>query len=273
MKIKFTKMQGLGNDFVVIDGVTQSINLSTSQIKRLANRHLGIGCDQLLLLEKSTNAEAELNYRIFNADGTEVEQCGNGARCIARFAVDHGLVASRQFQVATKKQILALKVLDNNDVMVNMGYPNFIPEKIPLTAALNKTYQVSMKGQLITFQALSIGNPHAIIWLEDIDNFPREEIGEAFNQHTLFPEGVNVSFARKISDEYVQLMVYERGVGSTLACGSAACATGVAGIAADLLAPTVTVSQPGGDLLISWEGDNTPIYMTGPAEYVFEGSL
>jgi len=278
-KISFTKMQGLGNDFVVIDGINQNINLTKTQIICLADRHYGIGFDQLLLLEPDQSGEADFIYRIFNADGSEVSQCGNGARCIAKFAVEHQLVDSYFIQAKTKKGILELKVEEDGKVTVNMGEPHFEPEAIPLSAPFNNDYWIESiptaiypKGH-IKFQAVSVGNPHAIIWIDNQSDYDFKKIGEFLNAHSIFPAGVNVSFAKLIDTYHLDLNVYERGVGLTLACGSAACAVACAGIVANQCTKQVLVSQSGGDLEINWQGNGHAIYMSGPAETVFEGII
>jgi len=272
-------MQGLGNDFVVIDGINQQFSLSKVQIQQLGDRHYGIGFDQLLLIEKSDDSTADIIYRIFNANGSEVAQCGNGARCIAKYAFDHQLVTSHFIKAKTLKGLLELKIEENGLVTVNMGKPDFHPENIPLQAMFNAEYwaeeippSIAPAGK-IRFQALSIGNPHAIIWCEQQAQYDIPKIGEFLNQHSMFPEGVNVSFVTVIDPFHINLKVYERGAGETLACGSAACAAVVAGIHAEKLQEEVIVSQAGGDLTISWAGNNQAVYMSGAAEYVFEGKI
>lgn len=279
MKLNFTKMQGLGNDFVVIDGINQQFSLTKEQIVQLANRHYGVGFDQLLLLEKSDDSQADIIYRIFNADGGEVGQCGNGARCIAKFAVDNHLVNSHFIKAKTLNGLLELQVEANGLVTVNMGKPNFRPDNIPLQAMINAQYWVEdiptsiVPGGKICFQALSVGNPHAVIWCEHDKQYDMSLVGKFLNQHSLFPQGVNVSFATVLDPFHINLNVYERGAGLTLACGSAACAAVVAGIQAANLQEKVTVTQPGGKLTISWSGENHAVYMSGPANYVFEGEI
>jgi diaminopimelate epimerase len=275
MDIRFTKMQGLGNDFMVIDGIHQTVSLTPERIMRWADRHYGVGFDQLLLLSPARSKDADFHYRIFNADGTEVAQCGNGARCIAKFALDQGLTSSMLIKVQTNETLLELQVEEEGQVKVNMGLPEFQPDKIPLIVPYDEYYRLSgvpVYGDLI-FQALSMGNPHAIIFCDALTQNNAEIIGDFFNQQAIFPEGVNVGFVQLLDPYHIELTVYERGAGLTLACGSGACAAVVAGIHAGKLQTTVKVSQRGGDLIITWQGLGYPVYMSGPAETVFEGRI
>lgn len=272
MVIQFSKMHGLGNDFVVIDAINQSINLTSQQIKRWADRHFGIGFDQLLLVEKPQSENADFKYRIFNADGSEVAQCGNGARCFARFVHDKGLTNKQEIRVDTNAGQLVLSLTENGLVAVNMGIPRFQPQQIPLNAdQAQAQYQMTIEGRLIPFAALSMGNPHAIIRVEDVVSAPVADLGKQIESHELFPERVNVGFMQIVDRGNIKLRVYERGAAETLACGSGACAAVVAGIELGWLDSTVNVSLPGGELKISWAGRDDFVLMTGAAEFVYDG--
>ncbi|MEJ2391888.1 MAG: diaminopimelate epimerase [Gammaproteobacteria bacterium] len=274
MKLPFTKMQGLGNDFVVLDGTREPINLTREQIRQLADRHFGIGCDQLLLVEPAQQAQADFRYRIFNSDGGEVEQCGNGARCFARFVRGKGLTDKREITVETLKGLLVLKVADNEDVTVNMGIPRFKPEEIPFAAAQQATeYDLKVGGEHLRIGAVSLGNPHAVTRVENIERAPVAVLGPQIEQHSAFPRRVNAGFMQVESRTAIAVRVYERGAGETLACGSGACAAMVIGRLWGLLEETVHVRLTGGTLIISWPGEGQPVMMTGPAEFVFEGSI
>jgi diaminopimelate epimerase len=273
MKLKFTKMQGLGNDFVVLDGINQSINLDQQQIRLLADRHFGIGCDQLLLVEKAAG-QADFRYRIFNADGSEVEQCGNGARCFVRYVHDHGLTQKNEIRIETLSGVISPKLEINGNVTVNMGKPLFEPEAIPFVAEKTAlTYLLEMPDKPVTISALSIGNPHAVRVVREIESAPVETEGAFIETHPRFPKRVNVGYMQVIDRNHIKLRVFERGAGETLACGTGACAAVVAGINLGLLDNQVTVSTRGGELTISWQGEDTPVWMTGPAVTVFEGEI
>lgn len=274
MEIKFTKMHGLGNDFVVIDGINQAITLNEEQIRFIADRRFGVGCDQLLLVEKPQSPEAEFRYRIFNADGGEVQQCGNGARCFARFVVENGLTQSQQIPVETAGGLIVLSLEDNGDVTVNMGVPRFNPETLPFIAdAPAKLYALQTSVGELEISAVSMGNPHAVLQVEDIENAGVERLGPEIERHSRFPERVNVGFMQIISPESIRLRVYERGAAETLACGTGACAAVAAGRQLGKLGQSVKVSLPGGELVIRWQGENEPLYMTGPVTRVFEGKI
>ena len=275
MKLRFTKMQGLGNDFVVIDGVNQRWQLSKQQVQHLADRHYGIGCDQLLLLEPATDPKADFKYRIFNANGSEVEQCGNGARCIAKFIAQENFSKNKICTFETMKGLVVTVLKDNGSVSVEMGAPRFSPKEIPLLIAEERAlYNMSYQGKEFSFSAVNMGNPHAVFMVENLDTTPVAELGSFVEHHALFPEGVNVSFMQIINFEHIKLRVYERHVGETQACGSGACAAVVSGIAKKLLRNTVKVSMLGGELEIHWSGDHTqPVTMTGAAEFVFQGEI
>ncbi|MGZ0019189.1 diaminopimelate epimerase [Nitrosomonas sp. wSCUT-2] len=273
MKLKFTKMQGLGNDFVVLDGIHQAIHLDRQQLRFLADRHFGIGCDQILLVEKA-EGEADFRYRIFNADGGEVEQCGNGARCFVRYVHDHGLTEKNEIRIETMSGMISPKLEINGNVTVNMGQPVFEPTQIPFIADhVAPTYQLEIAGQPVTISALSMGNPHAVRVVADVDHAPVETEGALLERHPRFPKKVNVGFMQVIDRHRIKLRVFERGAGETLACGTGACAAVVAGIKLGLLDAQVSVSTHGGELTIRWEGTGQPVWMTGPAVTVFEGEI
>ncbi len=273
MKLKFTKMQGLGNDFVVLDGINQSIALNQQQIRRLADRHFGIGCDQLLLVEKAVG-QADFRYRIFNADGGEVEQCGNGARCFVRYVHDHGLTGKREIRVETVSGIISPKLELDGSVTVNMGTPLFEPGKIPFIAEKKElSYRLELPAGAITVSVLSMGNPHAVRVVPDIDSAPVETEGPLIEAHSRFPKRVNVGYMQVIDRKHIKLRVFERGAGETLACGTGACAAVVTGINLGLLDDRILVSTKGGELNIGWSGNDEPVWMTGPAVAVFEGEI
>lgn len=273
MKLKFTKMQGLGNDFVVLDGINQTIALDQEQIRKLADRHFGIGCDQILLVEKA-EGQADFRYRIFNADGGEVEQCGNGARCFVRYVHDHGLTQKNEIRIETLSGVISPHLEVNGNVTVNMGRPIFEPEAIPFAAEKRAlTYPLELQGQPVTISAVSMGNPHAVRVVPDVDNAPVDTEGALIESHPRFPKRVNVGYLQVIDRTHIKLRVFERGAGETLACGTGACAAVVAGIDLGLLDHRVKVSTRGGELTISWQGNDEPVWMTGPAVTVFEGEI
>jgi diaminopimelate epimerase len=274
MTLEFSKMHGLGNDFVVIDAVNQDVVLSPEQVRRLADRHCGIGFDQLLLVETPGGAQADFRYRIFNADGGEVSQCGNGARCFMRFVHDLGLSDKRELLVETASGPLRLVLEDNDQITVNMGEPRFEPREIPFDAPARATsYTLELAGERLEIAAVSMGNPHAVTLVRDVDTAPVERLGPAIERHPRFPQGVNAGFMQIIDFEHIRLRVFERGVGETLACGSGACAAVVAGRLWDRLAARVKVALRGGDLVVSWAGRGYPVYLTGPATHVFRGRI
>ncbi|MBX9915884.1 MAG: diaminopimelate epimerase [Nitrosomonas sp.] len=273
MKLKFTKMQGLGNDFVVLDGINQTIALDREQIRKLADRHFGIGCDQILLVEKA-EGQADFRYRIFNADGGEVEQCGNGARCFVRYVHDHGLTQKNEIRIETLSGVISPHLEVNGNITVNMGKPIFEPEAIPFIAEQRAlTYPLELPGQPVTISAVSMGNPHAVRVVPDVDNAPVDAEGALIESHPRFPKRVNVGYLQVLDRAHIKLRVYERGAGETLACGTGACAAVVAGINLGLLDHRVKVSTRGGELTISWQGSDEPVWMTGPAVTVFEGEI
>lgn len=272
--INFTKMHGLGNDFVVIDAINQHLALTPEQIRFMSNRHFGIGFDQLLLVEKPVSNNADFKYRIFNADGSEVAQCGNGARCFARFVRDRNLSDKNEIRVDTNSGQLLLSFNKNNQVTVNMGVPRHNPFEIPLLAEQESLiYKVFVNGIEQAFAAVSMGNPHAVIQVNDIKTAPVAELGHALESHAVFPERANIGFMQVIDRNHIKVRVYERGAAETLACGSGACAAVVIGIEQNLLDHDVCVELPGGELAISWSGRGKPVIMTGPATSVFEGRI
>lgn len=274
MKLTFTKMQGIGNDFVVIDGYSQPINLDTATISRLADRHFGIGFDQLLLVERPTVEGADFRYRIFNADGGEVEQCGNGARCFVRFVHDKAITEKREIRVETARGIILPRLEDNGLVTVNMGEPRFRPAEVPFIAEKEEViHALETDSRVLEISVVSMGNPHAVTVVDDVEKFPVESLGPLIERHTRFPRRVNAGFMQVVDSHHIKLRVFERGSGETLACGTGACAAVVSGIRRGLLQSPVRVTTRGGELTIAWQGNGQPVWMTGPAETVFEGSI
>ncbi len=274
MKLKFTKMHGAGNDFVVFDAINQTVDLSAVQIRRIADRHFGVGCDQLLLVERSNNPEADFRYRIFNADGGEVEQCGNGARCFVRFVVDKKLTQKTSITVETKSGLIKPLLESDGRVTVNMGVPRFEPAEIPFDAPGRQlTYEIDVGGTNTVISAVSMGNPHAVQIVENVDTAEVLQQGPSIERHARFPQRVNAGYMQILDRTHIKLRVFERGAGETLACGTGACAAVVAGITRGLLDARVDVQTRGGVLTIEWQGENLPVMMTGPAENVFEGTL
>lgn len=275
MLLKFTKMHGLGNDFMVVDGVTQKVFFSTDLIKKLSDRHFGIGFDQLLLVEPPFDPEVDFHYRIFNADGSEVQMCGNGARCFVRFVIDHQLTNKRDIAVSTVSGVLRLKLNDDDTVTVNMGTPRFDPKALPFTAPeQNLSYKIKVSdGTEFEHGAVSMGNPHAVFFFDDVSTAPVEKYGSELECHENFPEKVNVGFAQVVNPHTMNLRVFERGCGETMACGTGACAAAVVAIAQGRVKSPVSVTLPGGTLRISWDGGNSPVMMSGPATSVYEGTI
>lgn len=274
MKLTFTKMQGIGNDFVVIDGYSQPISLDTATICRLADRHFGVGFDQLLLVERPTVEGADFRYRIFNADGGEVEQCGNGARCFVRFVHDKALTEKREIRVETARGIILPRLEDNGLVTVNMGEPRFNPAEVPFIAEGDEVIHALEAGsQPLAISVVSMGNPHAVTVVDDVEQFPVESLGPLIERHERFPQRVNAGFMQVVDSHHIKLRVFERGSGETLACGTGACAAVVSAIRRGLLQSPVRVTTRGGELTIAWQGNGQPVWMTGPAETVFEGSI
>ncbi len=272
--IKFTKMHGAGNDFVVLDGVRQSIALSPEKLRFIADRHFGIGCDQILLVEKSQRHDADFRYRIFNADGGEVEQCGNGARCFVRFVHDQKLTGKREIVVETKSGLISPRLEEDGRVTVNMGAPILDPAQIPFVSDSNAVIQPLQVGDdTVQITAVSMGNPHAVQLVGDVEHAPVTIQGSLIEHHPRFPKRVNVGYMQIEDRTSVKLRVFERGAGETLSCGTGACAAVVTGILRGLLDDTVHVVTRGGTLTINWEGGKSPVLMTGPAITVFEGEI
>jgi diaminopimelate epimerase len=273
MKLRFAKMQGQGNDFVVLDGVRQEVALDGNAVRALADRHFGVGCDQVLVVEKPASGANDFLYRIYNADGDEVEQCGNGARCFARFVLDEGLTTKREIAVETKSGVIRPKIEDSGQVTVDMGVPRFDPSDVPFVAAQASalTYEIRVAGLPVQVSVLSMGNPHAVQLVEDVERAPVTTQGPLIERHPAFPKRVNAGYLQPLTRSHVKLRVWERGAGETLACGTGACAAVVAGIRRGLLDSTVRVRTRGGELTIRWDGAGEPVLMTGPAQAVFEG--
>lgn len=274
MKLKFSKMHGLGNDFVVFDGVRQTVALSADQIRALADRHFGVGCDQLLLVEPAQQAGVDFRYRIFNADGSEVEQCGNGARCFVRFVHDQQLTQKREILVETMSGVISPRLEEDGNVTVNMGVPVFEPAKIPFVSDSDARVQPLVVGEVtVDITAVSMGNPHAVQVVASADKAPVAVQGPLIESHKQFPQRVNAGFMEVVDRHAINLRVFERGAGETLACGTGACAAVVAGISRGLLDSPVRVETRGGALSIAWNGEGAPVMMTGPAVTVFSGEI
>ncbi len=291
MLINFTKMHGLGNDFVVIDALSQSVALTPGQLRFMADRHFGIGCDQILLVEAPTVPGVDFRYRIYNADGGEVEQCGNGVRCFARFVLDKHLTTKREISVETQAGIISTQIETNGLITVNMGVPQFAPTDIPFLADTQASaYTLEIAGQQllppipasaalgrpaqrISIGVVSMGNPHAVMHVDNVDTAPVATLGPQIEQHARFPRRVNAGFMQIIDRSHIRLRVYERGTGETRACGTGACAAVAVGRQQGLLDETVTVDLPGGTLLIRWAEEGKSAWMTGPAVSVFEGKI
>ena len=274
MALNFTKMHGLGNDFIVIDAINQSVSLTPQQVQQLADRHFGIGCDQLLLVEAATTAASDFRYRIYNADGGEVQQCGNGARCFMRFVRDHGLTDKSQLQVETLGGPLQLTLQADGRISVDMGVPRLEPADIPFVAPQREpAYVLDVLDRHLEIAAISMGNPHAVLLVDDIENAPVASVGPALEHHPRFPERANVGFMQIVDDSCIRLRVFERGAGETLACGSGACAAVVAGRLWERLSESVKVLLNGGELVVSWAGKGQPVLMTGPATTVYQGRI
>ena len=274
MELLFSKMHGLGNDFVVIDAINQSVDLTSAQVRHIADRRMGVGCDQLLLVERSGQADTEFRYRIFNANGREAEQCGNGARCFARFVRDKGLTDASRIPVQSPAGRIELIIQDDERITVDMGAPLLEPDDIPFQAMVRAPlYALAVAGETIELGAVSMGNPHAVLEVPHIDSAPVAKLGPQIEAHSRFPNHVNVGFMEIVDRGRIRLRVFERGVGETLACGSGACAAVVVGRIHGELDETVTVELRGGDLVVSWAGENSPVLMTGPATFVYEGKI
>jgi diaminopimelate epimerase len=283
LRLKFTKMQGAGNDFVVLDGVSRPVDMTPQRARRIADRHFGVGCDQVLLVEKPRSKDADFRYRIWNADGGEVEQCGNGARCFVRFVHDKGLTKKAEIHVETLSGVIAPRLEADGQVSVDMGAPRFDPGEVPFDASGlrpvqgNKRWPLEVAGRVVPLAVLSMGNPHAVQTVEDVDAAPVTTQGPLVERHPRFPKRANAGYLQVVNRSRVRLRVWERGAGETLACGTGACAAVVTGIREGLLDDTVRVETRGGQLTIRWAGgDNDPnrsVWMTGPAVTVFEGEI
>ena len=272
--MKFTKMHGAGNDFVMLDGISQHLKLRPEDIRRIADRRFGVGCDQVLVVEAPGRPDADFRYRIFNADGSESGQCGNGARCFARFVHHRQLTRQQEIIVETSSGLMALRLLDRNDVEVEIGVPRFAPAEVPIvcdTEALE--YDLAVADERLRVGALSLGNPHAVLRVDAVDDGSVERLGAAIEAHEMFPARVNAGFAEVVARDRLRLRVHERGAGETLACGSGACAAVVHGRRMGWLDDRVTVELPGGKLEIAWGGDGAPVFLTGPTAITFEGTL
>ncbi|MDK3023315.1 diaminopimelate epimerase [Cupriavidus taiwanensis] len=281
MKLKFTKMHGAGNDFVVLDGIHQQIDLTPAQWRALASRHFGVGADQILIVEKPTRPDVDFRYRIVNADGSEVEHCGNGARCFVRFVTEQGMTDKRSVRVEVMNGVITLTLQDDGQVTVDMGAPELEPVRVPFRAqglptqaeGADTLYGLEVNGRTEWISAVSMGNPHAVQVVDDVENFPVLQDGPVIEHHPAFPNRVNAGFMQVKDRHAIRLRVYERGAGETLACGTGACAAVVAGIRRGLLDSPVRVQTHGGELTIAWDGGAGPVRMTGPATTVFEGSI
>ena len=274
MKLRFSKMHGLGNDFVVVDGIRQQVALTPEQLRYLADRHFGVGCDQILLVEAATQAGVDFRYRIFNADGGEVGQCGNGARCFVHFVHEQGLTDKREIRVETQGGIIVPRLEGNGNVTVDMGNPRFSPDEIPFVHEDDVAiYSLDVADETLEISVVSLGNPHAVQVVASVDSAPVSEHGPLIESHERFPERVNAGFMQVVDRHTIKLRVYERGSGETLACGTGACAAAVAGIRRGLLDSPGRVVTRGGDLNIAWGGPGRPVLMSGPAVTVFTGEI
>ncbi|MEO8629154.1 MAG: diaminopimelate epimerase [Betaproteobacteria bacterium] len=274
MRLQFTKMQGVGNDFVVLDAINQPIALNSESARRLADRHFGVGCDQILLIERPRSAGTDFYYRIFNADGEEVQHCGNGARCFLRYVRDKGLTDKSEIRVETMAGIIVPRLEADGQVTVDMGPPDFAPAKIPFDVPVQApTYRLEVAGDSVEISALSMGNPHAVQIVGDVDRAPVLTQGPLIEHHVRFPQRVNAGYMQVVDRHEIKLRVYERGAGETLACGTGACAAVVSGIALNRLVTPVKVNTRGGALAIAWAGPGKSVLMTGPAHTVFEGEI
>jgi diaminopimelate epimerase len=274
MRLRFTKMQGAGNDFVVVDAINQAVTLDAGNVRSIADRHFGVGCDQLLLIERPRSQGTDFYYRIFNADGEEVQHCGNGARCFLRYVRDKHLTDKREIRVETLAGVITPRLEPDGQVTVDMGVPIFSPDTIPFLSDKEQlTYLLEVDGESVEISALSMGNPHAVQVVDDVDRAPVATQGPMIEHHARFPQRVNAGYMQILDSHRIRLRVYERGAGETLACGTGACAAVVAGISRGLLISPVTVQTRGGNLIITWEGPSRSVLMTGPAQTVFEGEL
>ncbi|MCY1403534.1 Diaminopimelate epimerase [compost metagenome] len=274
MLLRFTKMHGLGNDFMVLDLVTQHAHVQPKHVRQWGDRHTGVGFDQLLIVEPPSRPDVDFRYRIFNADGSEVEQCGNGARCFARFVIDKRLTAKKRIRVETKNSVIELNVRSDGQITVDMGAPRLLPAEIPFVAPeAALAYEVEVGGQTVELAAVSMGNPHGVLRVDNVDTAPVHTLGPQLETHPRFPQKANIGFLQVVDAHHARLRVWERGCGETQACGTGACAAAVAGIRQGWLQSPVQISLPGGSLSIEWAGPGQPVMMTGPALRVFEGQV
>ena len=274
MLLRFTKMHGLGNDFMVLDLVTQHAHIQPKHVRQWGDRHTGVGFDQLLIVEPPSRPDVDFRYRIFNADGSEVEQCGNGARCFARFVIDKRLTAKKRIRVETKNSVIELNVRSDGQITVDMGAPRLEPAEIPFVAPeAALAYEVEVGGQTVELAAVSMGNPHGVLRVDNVDTAPVHTLGAQLETHPRFPQKANIGFLQIVDAHHARLRVWERGCGETQACGTGACAAAVAGIRQGWLQSPVQISLPGGSLSIEWAGPGQPVLMTGPALRVFEGQV
>lgn len=274
MLLRFTKMHGLGNDFMVLDLISQHAHIQPKNAKQWGDRHTGVGFDQLLLVEPPSNPDVDFRYRIFNADGSEVEQCGNGARCFARFVLDKRLTTKKQIRVETKSGIIELDVRSDGQISVNMGAPRLVPADIPFQAEQQAlSYRVTVDEEQVELAAVSMGNPHAVLRVDNVDSAPVHSLGATLEHHPRFPQRVNVGFLQVLDRRLAKLRVWERGAGETQACGTGACAAAVAAISQGWMDSPLQIELPGGKLSIEWAGSGQPVMMTGPAVRVYEGHV
>ena len=274
MLLRFTKMHGLGNDFMVLDLVSQHAHIQPKHVRQWGDRHTGVGFDQLLIVEPPGQPDVDFRYRIFNADGSEVEQCGNGARCFARFVVDKRLTAKKRIRVETKGGVIELNLRSDGQITVDMGAPRLDPAQIPFAASETAvSYPIEVAGRTVELAAVSMGNPHGVLRVDDVDSAPVHELGPLLETHPRFPQKANIGFLQIVDAHQARLRVWERGCGETQACGTGACAAAVAGIRHGWLQSPVQIELPGGTLSIEWAGAGAPVLMTGPAVRVFEGQV
>lgn len=274
MLLRFTKMHGIGNDFMVIDLVSQHAHIQAKHVRQWADRHTGIGFDQLLLVEPPSSPDVDFRYRIFNADGSEVEQCGNGARCFARFVVDKRLTVKKRIRVETRGGVIELNLRPDGQVVVDMGAPRLKPAEVPFVADQQAlSYPVELNGQTYPLAAISMGNPHGVLRVDNVDTAPVHEIGPQLETHPRFPNKANIGFIQIVSRSHARLRVWERGAGETRACGTGACAAAVAAISQGWMDSPAQIELPGGRLTIEWAGVDQPVMMTGPAVRVYEGQI
>jgi diaminopimelate epimerase len=274
MELEFTKMHGLGNDFIVLNGLERDINLSPDQIRMLADRHFGVGCDQVLLIQPSRDPRMDIRYRIYNSAGEEVEHCGNGIRCVGDYLRRRGIVQGNEIHAETVNGEAIIYLEGGDRIRVNMGQPRLAPADIPVQSSSRRLqYELELSGGTVTVMAVSVGNPHAVMIVPDVDTAPVTTLAPEIQASEFFPRGVNVGFMQVLDPGHIRLRVYERGVGETLACGTGACAAVVCGRVADKLADSVDVGLRGGHLTVDWAGEGEPVWMTGPAATVYEGKI